>query len=152
MTLSGIHLSAALLFLSVQAKAAFHDSIPVEFRGSFAPTAADCRDPSRVEVVEVAADGIHYYEGDDYLLLGIEFSGVSTRSGTFVPLFNGRFTGRMETQILGEVNARMEMETPNLLIRYTLQENGEPSPSPVNVWVRCPQLATGKKARHLSNQ
>lgn len=115
----------------------FHDSVPEEFRGTFAPTLADCRNEDGVEVIEVGEDGVHYYEGDDYLIIGIKFSGSSTKSGAFVPLFNGRFTGRMETQLLGEVNARMEMETPNTLIRYVLKDDGEVDPKPVNTWIRC---------------
>ena len=114
------------------------DPIPAEFLGTFAPSLAQCREPYGVELILVESERIHYYEGDDFLLLGIEFSGSSTKSGNSVPLFNGRFTGRMETQLLGEVNARMEMETPNMLIRYVLKEDGEPDPKPVNVWVRCP--------------
>jgi len=115
-----------------------HDPIPPEFRGTFAPKLADCADPDGVELIEVAADGIHYYEGDDYLLIGIKFSGASTKSGKSIPLFNGRFTGRSETQLLGEMNVRMEMETPNLLIRYALKDDGEPDIKPANTWVRCP--------------
>lgn len=72
---------------------ALHNPIPKEFRGTFAPKLADCSNPDGVELIEVTADGVHYYEGDDYLLIGIEFSGASTKSGRFVPLFNGRFTG-----------------------------------------------------------
>lgn len=122
-----------------------HDAIPKEFHGVFAPTPAECRSEDGVETVTVAADGVHYYEGDDYLLIGVAFSGSSTRSGSMVPLFNGRFTSRMETQIPGEVNARMEMETPDLLVRYRLGEDGEPEPKPVNTWVRCP--STGAPPR-----
>lgn len=117
----------------------FHDPIPEEFRGTFAPTLADCRNEDRVDVIEVGGDGVHYYEGDDYLIIGVKFSGSSTKSGTFAPLFNGRFTGRMETQLLGEVNARMEMETPDTLIRYAIKDGGEVDPKPVNIWVRCPK-------------
>ncbi|MBX9897227.1 MAG: hypothetical protein K2Y17_04900 [Qipengyuania sp.] len=114
-----------------------HDAIPPEFRGTFAASSADCQNPHGVELIEVTADGIHYYEGDDYLLIGIKFQGSSTKSGNFIPLFNGRFTGRLESQLLGEVNARMEMETPDTLIRYAIAETGEPNPTPVNVWLRC---------------
>lgn len=129
---------AALAPMGTQAQV-LHDPIPEEFRGSYAPTLTDCRDPQGVEVIEVVADGVHYYEGDDYLLIGVKFHGSSTRSGKAVPLFNGRFTGRMETQLLGEVSARMEMETPDTLIRYVLNEDGEPDSEPVSTWVRCPR-------------
>jgi len=115
-----------------------HDPIPPEFRGTFAPKLTDCADPDGVELIEVASDEIHYYEGDDYLLIGIKFSGASTKSGKSIPLFNGRFTGRSETQLLGEMNVRMEMETPNLLIRYALKDDGELDTNPANTWVRCP--------------
>ncbi len=131
-----------LLVPAVTQAQPLHDQIPEEFRGEFAPTLVACQDPNGVDVVEVKADGVHYYEGDDYLLIGIRFDGASTKSGTFVPLFNGRFTGRMETQLLGEVNARMEMETPNTLIRYQLKDNGEPNPKPVNTWVKCPKRSS----------
>lgn len=129
-----------LVFLFGSAKAhPFHDSIPEEFRGTFAPTLPDCRTQDGVEAIEVAADGVHYYEGDDYLIIGVQFSGSSTKSGKFVPLFNGRYTGRSETRLLGEINARMELETPNTLIRYLLKENGDVEPKPVNTWIRCPK-------------
>lgn len=36
------------------------------------------------------------------------------------------------------MNVRMEMETPNLLIRYALKDGGEPDSEPANIWVRCP--------------
>jgi hypothetical protein len=68
-----------------------------EFRGTFAPTLADCQGENGVEIIDVRADGIHYFEGDDYLIIGVKFQGSSTKSRRFVPLFNGRFTGRMET-------------------------------------------------------
>jgi hypothetical protein len=139
------YLSALTLIAPIGAQAqALHDPIPEEFRGTFAPSLSHCRDPAGVEVIQVAADGVHYYEGDDYLLIGVNFSGSSTKSGRSVPLFNGRFTGRMETQLLGEVNARMEMENPNTLIRYALKADGEPNPTPVTTWVRCP-LKPGTK-------
>lgn len=130
-------LAGACLPITVHAQP-FHDPIPSEFQGTFAPTIADCQAPDGVELIAVEADGIHYYEGDDYLIIGVRFDGSSTKSGKFVPLFNGRFTGRAETQLFGEVNARMEMETPRTLIRYALRDNGEVDPKPVNTWVRCP--------------
>ncbi|WP_380784832.1 hypothetical protein [Sphingomonas sp. R86521] len=125
-------------FPAIVDAAPLHDSIPKEFQGTFAPTAAGCRSSDGVEAIVVAADAIHYYEGDDYLLIGIQFGGSSTKSHNQVPLFNGRFTGRMETQLLGEVNARMEMETPDTLIRYAIKDDGEVDPAPVNTWIRCP--------------
>lgn len=132
-------LGSAVLMMGTPSvgSAPFHQSIPVEFHGLFAPTAAGCRSDDGVEAISVAADGIHYYEGDDYLVIGVGFSGSSTKSGKMIPLFNGRFTGRVETQLLGEVNVRLEMESPNVLIRYVLKPDGEPDSNPVNTWVRC---------------
>lgn len=138
-------IAAMIMCLPICAEAqSFHDPIPEEFRGTFAPTLADCRSKEGVELVDVRADGIHYYEGDDYLIIGVKFEGSSTKSGKFVPLFNGRFTGRMETQLLGEVNARMELETPDMLVRYRLKDDGEADPKPVNIWVRCPNSPSAK--------
>lgn len=137
----GFRFLAASLALSVSAPAnalPFHDSIPKEFWGTFAPSLPDCKAQYGTELAYVSADRIHYYEGDDYLIIGVAFSGASTKSGKSVPLFNGRFTGRMEDKLLGEINVRMEMETPNLLIRYVLRDDGEPDSKPSNTWVRCP--------------
>lgn len=130
----------AIACLATAARAQpFHNAIPAEFQGTFAPTLTDCRDPNGVELIQVAADGIHYYEGDDYLIIGVKFEGASTKSGKLIPLFNGRFTGRSETQLLGEVNARMEMETSETLFRYVLKSDGEVDAKAINAWVRCPK-------------
>lgn len=139
MGLAAAVLAVSQLSFSITISAAqpLRDAIPAEFIGTFAPTVAGCLNPDGVEIIEVAQDGIHYYEGDDYLLIGIAFSGLSTRSGNDIPLFNGRFTGRAETRLLGEVNMRMEMETPNLLIRYALDGDGDAVKPAANVWVRC---------------
>jgi hypothetical protein len=133
-----LQLALALAGAQEVQRAPLHDAIPAEFLGTFAPAVADCSDPDGVEQIVVTADAIHYYEGDDYLVIGVKFGGSSTASGSDVPLFNGRFTGRLETQILGEVNARMEMENPNLLIRYKLGDDGEVIPKAINKWYRCP--------------
>lgn len=131
--------AAAIACLSFPALAQpLHDPVPEGFRGKFAADLAECNDEDGVEVITVAADGIHYYEGDDYLLIGVKFFGPSTKSGKSVLLFNGRYTGRMETQLLGEVSARMELETPNMIVRYVLKRDGEVDPKPVNTWLRCP--------------
>ena len=115
----------------------FHNSIPKEFHGTFSSTLAGCKEEYGVSLIEISSDRVHYYEGDDHLLIGISFFGSSTKSGKSVPLFNGRFTSRAESMLLGEVNARLEMESPNLLIRYALDDEGEPNPKPANTWVRC---------------
>jgi len=116
----------------------FHDAIPREFLGTFGPNLAACKDKNGADLIEVLPDEVHYYEGDDYLLIGVAFGGASTKSGRMIPLFNGRFTGRTETRLLGEMNVRMEMETPNTLIRYVLKQDGEPETKPADTWVRCP--------------
>lgn len=131
-------IAAALLAISPASGPPFHDAIPKDFWGTFASSLADCKAEYGVDLIYVSSDRIHYYEGDDYLLIGVAFGGASTKSGKQVPLFNGRFTGRSETQLLGEVNVRMEMETPNMLIRYVLKGDGEADPKPSNTWVRCP--------------
>lgn len=128
----------ALIMCGSASGTPLHDAIPKEFQGTFATDLKDCADPNGVELITINSSGVNYYEGNDYLLLGIEFSGSSTKSEKYVPLFNVRFIGRMETKILGEVDARMEMETPDILIRYRLKEDGEPNPKPANIWRRCP--------------
>lgn len=129
----------ALATVTASAAAAppFHDAIPMEFRGSYGATAAACGDRDGVNRIKVDADGVQYYEGNDYLILGVSFSGASAKTGKFIPLFNGRFTGRMETQLMGETNVRMELEAPDLLIRYVLDDDGEPKATATDSWVRC---------------
>jgi hypothetical protein len=36
------------------------------------------------------------------------------------------------------MNVHMEIETPKILIRYPLREDGEPGSKPTNTWVLCP--------------
>lgn len=122
----------------------FGDSIPAAFRGTFAPSLKACGTPYGVDLIEVTANRVHYYEGDDYLLLGVAFEGESTSGKSMVPLFNGRFTGRMETQILGETTVRMEMDTPNMLVRYTFDADGNIDPKPADRLVRCPKGSSGQ--------
>lgn len=107
------------------------------FHGVFAPSRADCADAEGVNLISIDADGVHYYEGDDYLLIGVEFEGASTKSGKFVHLFNGRFTGRTETYLLGETNVRMEMETPTELVRFRIGDDGEPDRTHEDILFRC---------------
>ncbi|WP_225009715.1 hypothetical protein [Novosphingobium percolationis] len=132
-------IALAITFTPVNSDAQpLHNPIPKEFHGVFATKISECKFPYEDRVISISSNGVHYYEGDDYLIMGIEFGGSSTKSGKLVPLFNGRFTGRNETKLLGEMNVRMEMETPNLLIRYALNDDGVPDPHPSDIWVRCP--------------
>ncbi|PCG07543.1 hypothetical protein COA17_17715 [Sphingomonas ginsenosidimutans] len=118
----------------------FHDPIPEAFRGTWAPAAADCRDEDGVNKVFVDAESVNYYEGNDYLLIGVSFSGSMTkRSGSGV-LFNGRFTGRTEANLLGESNIRMEIDDrdANTMYRYPIGDDGEPIAAREVKDVRCP--------------
>ena len=71
----------------------YHDEISQVFRGSWAPTLADCRDAEGVNKVFIDGGSVNYYEGNDYLLIGIEFGGSMTKRGGSGSLFNGRLTG-----------------------------------------------------------
>lgn len=118
----------------------FHDEIPKVFQGMWAPSLALCSDADGVETVFIDAESVNYYEGNDYLLLGIAFGGAMTKPGGSGSLFNGRFTSRMETNILGEHNIRMEIDDThkNVLLRYPIAEDGEPVSSREVRHVRCP--------------
>ncbi|QCB43961.1 hypothetical protein E5673_18490 [Sphingomonas sp. PAMC26645] len=122
----------------VQAKG-FHDNISSVFHGTWAPSLAACRDADGVEKLSIDDESVNYYEGNDYLLLGIEFGGAMTKRGGSGSLFNGRFTSRMETNILGEHNIRMEVDdaNKNVLYRYPIGEDGEPIASHEVRSVRC---------------
>ena len=63
-------IAASLCLVSggVQAKP-FHDEISQVFRGTWAPTLADCRDPDGVNQVLVDGESVNYYEANDYLLI-----------------------------------------------------------------------------------
>lgn len=135
-------LVASLLLVALPSAAdatAFHDQIPEKFRGTWASTVADCRDPDGVNQVFVDADSVNYYEGNDYLLLGIAFGGAMTRRGGSGDLFNGRFTGRAETNLLGESSIRMEIDDrdPNTMYRYPIGVDGEPIAAREAKDVRC---------------
>ena len=106
----------------------YHDEISQVFRGSWAPTLADCRDTEGVNKVFIDGDSVNYYEGNDYLLIGVEFVGAMTRRGGSGSLFNGRFTGRTEVNLLGESNIRMEIDDrdKNIMYRYPIGDDGEP--------------------------
>ncbi len=122
----------------VQAKG-FHDKISSVFHGTWAPSLAACRDADGVEKLSIDDESVNYYEGNDYLLLGIEFGGAMTKRGGSGSLFNARFTSRMETNILGEHNIRMEVDdaNKNVLYRYPIGEDGEPIASHEVRSVRC---------------
>lgn len=117
----------------------YHDEISQVFRGSWAPTLADCRDAEGVNKVFIDGDSVNYYEGNDYLLIGIEFGGAMTKRGGSGSLFNGRFTGRTETNLLGESNIRMEIDDrdKNVMYRYPIGEDGEPIDTREVKSVRC---------------
>lgn len=121
-----------------QAKS-FHDGIPSAFHGTWAPSLAACRDADGVQQLSIDGESVNYYEGNDYLLLGIEFGGSMTKRGGSGILFNGRFTSRMETNILGEHNIRMEIDddNKNVLYRYPIGDDGEPIASREFRSVRC---------------
>lgn len=131
-------LLSALTGSVVQAKV-FHDEIPQLFHGTWAPTPSACRDPDGVDQVFIESESVNYYEGNDYLLLGIEFGGAMTKRGGSGSLFNGRFTSRTETNILGEHNIRMEIDDSdkNVLYRYPIGDDGEPISSREVKDIRC---------------
>ena len=59
----------------------FHDEVPEVFRGTWSSTLLSCRDPEGVNRVVVDNESVNYYEGNDYLLLDIDFGGSMTRRG-----------------------------------------------------------------------
>lgn len=117
----------------------YHDQISQVFRGSWAPTLADCSDVEGVNKVFIDGSSVNYYEGNDYLLLGVEFGGAMTKRGGSGSLFNGRFTGRTETNLLGESNIRMEIDDrdKNVMYRYPIGADGEPIATREVKSVRC---------------
>ncbi len=119
----------------------FHDDIPSVFHGTWVPDLAACRDADGVEKLSIDGESVNYYEGNDYLMLGIELGGSMTKRGGSGSgsLFNGRFTSRMETNILGEHNIRMEVDdsNKNVLYRYPIGEDGRPIASREVRSVRC---------------
>lgn len=116
-----------LLVSSAQAKP-FHDEIPQVFRGTWGSSLADCRDADGVNQFTIDGESVNYYEANDYLLIGVAFVGAMTKPGGSGDLFNGRFTSRSETMLLGESNIRMEIDESNkdVMYRYPIGEDGEP--------------------------
>lgn len=134
----------ALLLILVSSDMAnakvLHDEISHVFRGTWASSLEDCADPDGVNVLVIDGESVNYYEGNDYLLLGIEFGGAMTKGGGSGSLFHGRFTSRMETNLIGESNIRFEIDDDdkNVLFRYPIGEDGEPITSRAVKNVRCP--------------
>ncbi|MFZ5744899.1 MAG: hypothetical protein ACOY7T_10550, partial [Pseudomonadota bacterium] len=93
---------------------------------------------SQPQICAIGADGEHY-EGNDYLLIGVAFLGATTKPGGSGDLFNGRFTSRSETMLLGESNIRMEIDesNKNVMYRYPIGEDGEPIAARQVRSVRC---------------
>lgn len=127
----------ALLATPVAAQP-FGDAIPSSFQGSYARSRTGCSDKKELAFLRVTANRLAYYEADEYLLLGVSYEGSPTNSSDIVPMFNGRFTVRQETNLLGETNLQLVLEKPNLLVRYSLKDNGEPDETHPDRWVRCP--------------
>lgn len=117
----------------------FHDEISLVFRGTWAPTLTDCHDPEGVNQVFIDGSSVNYYEGNDYLLIGVEFGGTLTKRGGSGNLFNGRFTSRAESNLLGENNIRMEIDDrdKNVIYRYPIGDDGEPIAAREVKDVRC---------------
>ena len=116
----------------------YGDAIPKEFWGSYARSARGCTDKNDLGRLDVTADRLAYYEADEYLIMGVAFQGSSDTIKEVVPMINGRFAARQETNILGEVNLRLAMEKPNILVRFIMKDNGEPDETQPDRWVRCP--------------
>lgn len=118
----------------------FHDEISQVFRGTWAPSLAVCRDAEGVEQFVIDGESVNYYEGNDYLMIGLKFSGAMTKRGGSGALFNGRFTSRMESRLVGESNIRMEIDDRNkdVLYRYPIGDDGEPIAAREVRDVRCP--------------
>jgi hypothetical protein len=116
-----------------------HDQIPEIFRGTWAPTLADCSDPEGVNQVYIDGTSVNYYEANDYLLIGVKFEGGMTKPGGSGSLFNGRFTSRSEVNLLGENNIRMEIDDQDkdVLLRYPIGDDGEPIANREVKDVRC---------------
>jgi hypothetical protein len=135
-------ISAALLVtapLQAAAGPPFRDAIPKAFWGTYARSAPACADSRELAYLKVTADQLAYYEADEFLLLGISFEGSMGSSRDVVPMLNGRFTARQETDLLGEVNLRLVLEKPNVLVRYRLGDDGQPDEAHPDRWIRCPE-------------
>ena len=120
----------------------YGDAIPKEFWGDYARSAAGCTNKDELAYLSVTADRLAYYEADEYLIVGKAFEGSSDTIKGIVPMMNGRFTARQETTMLGETNLRLAMEKPNILVRFSIKDDGEPDETHPDRWVRCPN---GKK-------
>jgi hypothetical protein len=125
--------------LSAAQSKPYHDEISKIFRGSWAANLADCRDIDGVNKVVIDGGSVNYYEGNDYLLVGVEFGGTMTKGGGSGSLFNGRFTGRTETNLLGESNIRLEIDDSNkdVMYRYPIGDDGDPIAAREVRSIRC---------------
>lgn len=134
-----IAVSACMLAGSASEARPFHDEISKAFRGTWAPTLKECQDPEGVNKVFVDSESVNYYEGNDYLLIGIEFFGPTTKPEGSGILFNGRFTSRSESIIIGENNIRMEIDDrdKNVMYRYPIGDDDEPIANREVKDVRC---------------
>lgn len=132
-------LGALLLCSTATGAEPFHDDIPEIFHGDWAATTLACNDPDGFEKISINAASITYPEGNDYLLIGIEMSGSLTRGNDWGTLFNGRYTSRAESMLMGEHNFRMEISerNPNVLYRYPIGLDGEAILSREARSVRC---------------
>lgn len=136
-----ILIAASLSILAGSAAQAkpLHDEIPPIFQGTWAPTLEDCADLEGVNRYVVDGESVNYYEANDYLLIGIKFSGTTTGSDGSGTLFNGRFTSRSEAFLLGENNIRMEIDDRdhNVMYLYPIGDDGEPMSENEVRGVRC---------------
>lgn len=131
--------TAGVLVLAASGSALpYGDAIPKAFWGSYARSVAGCTDSKELARLDVTADHLAYYEADEYLVIGVAFDGSSDTIKELVPMINGRFTARQETNVLGELNLRLAMEKPNVLVRFIMKDNGEPDEAQPDRWVRCP--------------
>ena len=112
------------------------DPIPEAFHGVYARSSAACDDADEIALLAVTGNRLQDYEGGEYLVLGIEYSGSIEPSYDLVPKFNGRFLVRAETAI-GEVDLQLVMETPNRLVRRPLSDAPVVDSSLDDRWYRC---------------
>jgi hypothetical protein len=116
----------------------FGDAIPKAFQGLYSRSDTSCRDPKELAFLKITEDALHYYEADEYLVMGISFEGSSSKNSGLVPMLKGRFLAREEISIVGDIDLELVMATPTKLIRYGLQKDGEIDEKHADVWIPCP--------------